>query len=131
MNKNLKKLIKQSYDLTPTLKNYDTLAMLLVDYSFEKRELCLRYQSVDQEQLPENFTDLDCRRAMMDFLIDKYKNTIVGKTDNMELSDISDEEKEAIGKLYGQVEDFIIENLCKILNLSIVEKEETDEEIIE
>ena len=47
MNKNLKKLIKQSYDLTPTLKNYDTLAMLLVDYSFEKRELCLRYQSVD------------------------------------------------------------------------------------
>ena len=68
---------------------------------------------------------------MMDFLIDKYKNTIVGKTDNMELSDISDEEKEAIGKLYGQVEDFIIENLCKILNLSIVEKEETDEEIIE
>ena len=83
MNKNLKKLIKQSYDLTPTLKNYETLAMLLTDYNFEKKELCLRYQSVNQDQLPENFTDLDCRRSMMDFLIDKYKNDIIRKTDNM------------------------------------------------
>lgn len=130
MNKNLKKLIKQSYDLTPTLKNYETLAMLLTDYNFEKRELCIRYQSVNQEQLPDKFTDLDCRRSMMDFLINKYKNDVVKKVDNMELSDISDNENEAIDKLYSQVEDFIIENLCKILNLSIVEKEKTDEEII-
>jgi hypothetical protein len=122
MNKNLKKLIKQSYNLTPTLKNYETLAMMLVDYSFEKKEICMRYQSVDQEQLPEDFTDLNCRRAMMDFLIDKYRNDIIRKTDNMELSDITDDEKEAIGKLYGQVEDFIIENICKILDLSIVLK---------
>jgi hypothetical protein len=130
MNKNLKKLIKQSYDSTPSLKNYKTLAILLTDYNFEKRELCLRYQSVNQDQLPENFTDLDCRRSMMDFLIDKYRNDVIRKTDNMKLSDITDEEKEAIDKLYGKVEDFIIENLCEILNLSIVEKEEIDEEII-
>lgn len=129
MNKNLKKLIKQSYDLTPTLKNYETLAMLLTDYNFEKGELYLRYQSVDQELLPEDFTDLDCRRSMMDFLIIKYRNDIVKKTDNMELSDITDDEKESIDKLYGQVEDFIIENICKILNISIVDKEGTDEEI--
>lgn len=126
MNKNLKKLIKRSYASTPSLKNYDTLAMLLTDYNFEKRELCIRYQSVDQEQLPENFTDLDCRRSMMDFLIDKYKLDLIRKTDNMELSDISNEENEAIEKLFAQVEDFIIENICKILNLSIVEKEETN-----
>lgn len=129
MNKNLKKLIKQSYDLTPSsFKNCETLAMMLTDYNFKNGELCIRYQSIDK--LPKNFTDLICRRSMIDFLIDKYRNDIVRKTDNMKLSDITDEEKEAIGKLYIQVEDFIIENLCKILNLSIVKKEENNEEII-
>lgn len=130
MNKNLEKLIKQTYETTPQLKNYETLAMILVDYNFEMNDVCVRYQSVNQEKLPKNFTDLHCRRSMMDFLINKYKLDIIRKTDNMDSSDISDKEQEEIGKLFGQVEDFIIENICKILNLSIVKQEETNEEII-
>lgn len=130
MNKNLKKLIKQSYASMPSLLNSETLAMILTDYDFKKNEVCVRYKSVDQEQLPENFTDLHCRRSMLDFLINKYKLDLIRKTDNMESSDISKDEEEAIGKLFGQVEDFIIENICKILNLSIAEREENYEKII-